>query len=352
MNPAFWQGKTVLVTGHSGFKGGWLSLWLSHLGARVIGYALAPPTVPSFFTAARIAECTVSLQGDIRDGERLSRALARYRPEIVLHLAAQPLVRASYRAPAETFEVNVMGTVRLLEVLRGASSVRVVVVVTSDKCYENREQSYAYREDDPMGGYDPYSSSKGCAELVVAAYRRSFYASAGVALASARAGNVIGGGDWAKDRLVVDVMKAFMAGEPVQLRHPQAVRPWQHVLEPLAGYLLLAERLWEDETFAEAWNFGPPLGDAKPVAWVASALARLWGGGAAWQQSDGEHPHEARLLMLDAGKARSRLGWTPRLRLEEALAWTVAWYRAFQRGEDMRAFSEGQLKRYQALVAA
>lgn len=305
MNPAFWPGRRVLVTGHTGFKGGWLSLWLQQLGAAVTGYALAPPSRPSLFETARVGESMDSTVGDVRDFDTLQATVAKYRPEIVFHLAAQPLVVPSYQQPVETYATNIMGTVHLLEAVRQVGGVRVVVNVTSDKCYANREWLWGYRENEPMGGEDPYSSSKGCAELVTAAYRASFfppadYARHGLALASARAGNVIGGGDWAAHRLIPDMIRAFQASRPTSIRCPEAVRPWQHVLEPLSGYLTLAEHLWiEGPALAEGWNFGPREHDARPVRWLVDRLAELWSDDASWEPDGEPHPHEAHYLKLD-----------------------------------------------------
>ncbi|MEI2783624.1 MAG: CDP-glucose 4,6-dehydratase [Candidatus Competibacter sp.] len=351
LTPAFWAGRRVLVTGHTGFKGGWLCLWLQHLGAEVTGYALEPPTQPNLFEAARVGEGMRSVLGDIRDFDAFWSAVREYQPEIIFHLAAQPLVLPAYRQPLETYAINVLGTVHLLEAVRRTAGVRAVVNVTSDKCYENREWVAGYREDEPMGGYDPYSSSKGCAELVTAAYRRSFFNRAsdraGVALASARAGNVIGGGDWAEDRLIPDAIRSFRAGRPVTLRRPDAVRPWQHVLEPLSGYLRLAERLWRDgAAYAEGWNFGPLDEDAHPVDWLVERLTVLWGEGASWIRDETPHPHEARYLKLNCAKAAAKLDWRPRWSLDRALAETVAWYRAAYAKADMRAFTLAQIARY------
>lgn len=352
VNPTFWLGRRVLVTGHTGFKGGWLCLWLQRLGASVTGYALDPPTQPSLFEAARVGEGMNSILGNIRDYDAVWAMVREYRPEVVFHLAAQPLVVQSYQQPVVTYATNVLGTVHLLEAVRQVGGVRAVVNITSDKCYANREWVWGYRENDPMGGDDPYSSSKGCAELVTAAYRASFfaptdYARHGVALASARAGNVIGGGDWAEDRLMPDIIRAFQAGHPVTIRHPDAVRPWQHVLEPLSGYLLLAERLWtEGPVYAEGWNFGPREEDAQPVHWLVERLAALWGEGAGWRQDGDPHPHEANYLKLDCAKAHEQLGWRPRWNLERALAETVAWYRAHQAGEDLQAVTLAQIESY------
>lgn len=349
MTPDFWNGKTVLVTGHTGFKGGWLAIWLRSMGANVVGYALPPPSRPSLFDTARAADGVISVIADILDSERLQAVFAQHRPEIVFHLAAQALVRPSYEDPVGTYATNVMGTVNVLEAVRRADCVRVVVNVTSDKCYENREWLWPYRENEAMGGYDPYSSSKGCAELVTSAYRNSFFRQ-GIALASARAGNVIGGGDWARDRLVPDVINALLAGRQVTIRNPGAIRPWQHLLEPLNGYLLLAERLWaQGQQFAEAWNFGPAAEDAKPVSWIADRLYQAWCKTPDWERDSTVQPHETQVLTLDSSKARARLQWRPRLRLATALEWVVAWYKAYGEGQDMRRVTERQIMDYQRL---
>ncbi len=353
MNTGFWRGKRVLVTGHTGFKGGWLSLWLQSLGAEVSGYALPPPTSPSLFEVASVGrDMAASYLADIRDLLSLKAALLDLHPEVVFHLAAQPLVRHSYTDPVETFATNVMGTVHLLEAIRTTPGVRAVVNVTTDKCYDNREWVWGYRESDPLGGHDPYSSSKGCAELVSAAYRNSFFAGKeharhGVALATARAGNVIGGGDWAADRLVPDMIRAFSRGEAVVIRSPHATRPWQHVLEPLWGYLTLAERLWEQgPAFAESWNFGPNDEDARSVQWIVQRLVDQWGEGAAWELDERPQLHEATSLKLDCSKARARLDWRPRWELGLSLDHIVTWYRACARGEDMRALTLAQIAEF------
>ncbi len=341
-----------MLTGHTGFKGGWLSLWLQLQGAELCGFSLEPPTSVNLYEDAQIAQGMRSVIGDIRDGEKLRSSLAEFRPEIVFHLAAQPLVRTSYADPVGTYASNVMGTVNLLESVRCTDSVRAVVIITTDKCYENREWEWAYREIDRLGGYDPYSNSKACAELVVSAYRNSFfhphaYQNHGVALASVRAGNVIGGGDWAEARLVPDIMRAFGSGESVVIRNPSAIRPWQHVLEPLRGYLTVAESLYEDGSKqGEAWNFGPDPSDAQPVEWVLRELADLWGEGAKWEIDRSPQVHEAQNLKLDCSKAAVRLGWRPQLRLREALSMTVDWYRAKLRGAEMRAFTCEQIRNY------
>jgi CDP-glucose 4,6-dehydratase len=352
IDPAFWRGRRVFLTGHTGFKGGWLALWLQQLGAQLSGYALPPLPGPSLHQLAGIDRGMNSHFGDLADLGALSAAMRAARPEVVLHLAAQPLVRAGYDDPVGTYRTNVLGTAHLLEAVRANGGVRAVLIVTTDKCYANREWLWPYREDDALGGHDPYSSSKACAELLTQSYRDSFFPAAahaghGVAVATARAGNVIGGGDWAADRLVPDVLQAFAAGKPVLIRNPHAVRPWQHVLEPLAGYLVLAERLHnEGPACAEAWNFGPDEADARPVRWLVERLAALWGEGAAWQADATLHPHEAGLLRLDCSKAHARLAWHPRLHLGTALEWTVEWFRAYRAGGDMHAVCLDQIKRY------
>ena len=325
---AFWRHRSVFVTGHTGFKGGWLATWLLDLGARVTGYALAPHTTPSYFARCGLAERLTTHLADVRDAVALPAALAAARPSVVFHLAAQPIVRRSYRAPLETISINVLGTSTLLEAVRHTPSVEAIIVVTSDKCYENRERHEGYREDDPLGGHDPYSASKAAAELVAAAYRRSFFAPGGPGLATVRAGNVIGGGDWAADRLVPDAIRALVQGEPIRVRNPAAVRPWEHVLEPLGGYLLLAEHLAGNPAFAGAWNFGPREGDAVCVGTLADLIVGQWDG-ARWESKpETDAPHEAGLLRLDWSKARTRLGWHPGLTIKEAVELTVGWYRA------------------------
>lgn len=352
MTPDFWEGKRVFLTGHTGFKGSWLALWLVHWGAHVHGFSLDAPSTPNLHALAHVAEGMESVHGDIRDYGALYAAMEAARPEIVFHMAAQSLVRPSYSDPVGTYATNVMGTVHVLEAVRHLGGIRAVVNVTSDKCYENRECVWGYRENEAFGGYDPYSSSKGAAELVTAAYRSSYFGAKGasdqgVALASVRAGNVVGGGDFARDRLVPDILRAFIDGRPAVLRNPKAVRPWQHVLEPLGGYLTLAERLWEEgEAFAEGWNFGPADEDARPVEWLAERLSAKWGDGASWQIDSGQHPHEANYLKLDCSKARARLGWHGRWNLEQALDKIVAWYRAYERGDDVRSVVLEQIEDY------
>jgi CDP-glucose 4,6-dehydratase len=344
---AFWRGRRVLVTGHTGFKGSWLSLWLAQMGAEVTGLSNAVPTDPSLFELVRVDELVETVRADVRDADAVAGTVARVRPEVLLHLAAQPLVRPSFDDPRGTYEVNVMGTVNVLEAVRLADGVRTVVNVTSDKCYENREWEWAYREDEPMGGHDPYSSSKGASELVTSAYRRSFFSDPdGTRLASARAGNVIGGGDWGADRLIPDLMRAALSGTAVEIRNPGATRPWQHVLNPLSGYLVLAQALWDDPAAATAWNFGPAQEDARPVAWIVDRLAELWPGGVPWARDDGDHPHEARYLKVDSSRARGRLGWAPTWGLERALESIVEWYAALRDGADMRAVTLGQLEAF------
>jgi CDP-glucose 4,6-dehydratase len=368
----FWRGKRVFLTGHTGFKGGWLALWLASRGAVVRGYALDPSTDPSLFTAARIGSDVAAInkegaigpendiRGDIRNPAALEPALLDFAPEVVFHMAAQPLVRASYADPIGTYDTNVIGTARVLDAIRRCPSVRAVLSVTTDKCYENKETIRPYVETDPLGGYDPYSSSKACAEIVSAAYRQSYFpldkiSDHHVALATARAGNVIGGGDWSPDRLIPDLVRGFLAGQPVRIRRPQAIRPWQHVLDPLAGYIALAEHLLSADAarYATAYNFGPSENDAQPVAWIAEKLAEKMTAsgvdGAKWVLDPDPGVHEAGYLMLDAGKARAELAWRPRLSLETALEWLVAWYRAWQSGQDMHAFTLAQIAAYEAL---
>lgn len=340
----------MLVTGHTGFKGAWLTSWLLRHGARVSGFALAPATTPSLYAASGLADEMQSLEGDVRDLDAVARAFAETRPEIVLHLAAQPIVRQSYDDPAGTFATNVMGTVHVLDAVRRVGTTRAVVVVTSDKCYENREWVWSYREKSALGGRDPYSASKACAEFVARCYRNSFFKVTGdVFVATARAGNVVGGGDWAADRLVPDTVRALRDGEPVELRYPNAVRPWQHVLDPLSGYLKLAENLHAGgDPFAEGWNFAPWEEDARTVGWVAERLQNAWGVAPAWRPQEGPRHHEHIFLKLDSSKARHLLGWQPRLRIEDTVDWTVEWYRAFYDGAPARDLVADQIARYES----
>jgi CDP-glucose 4,6-dehydratase len=341
----FWRGRRVFLTGHTGFKGAWAVLLLRSLGAEVCGFSLAPDNDRGLFVQAGVDHDVDHLIGDIRDLTKLQAAVSRAKPDVVILMAAQSLVRPSYEEPVDTFSTNVMGTVNLLEALRHVPPVAAVVIVTSDKCYENTASLADYRETDPMGGYDPYSSSKGCAEIVTAAYRRSFFqAKQETQVASARAGNVIGGGDWARDRLVPDLMRAFAAEKVALIRNPAAVRPWQHVMDPLIGYLVLAQRLTRDgRAFAEGWNFGPARMSAVPVSVLVEKLAGHWGAGARWEVNAGDHPHEATYLGLDCSKAESQLGWRPRIDLDLALQLTVEWYRELERGTDMRGFTQRQI---------
>ena len=347
VSPDFWKDKRVFLTGHTGFKGSWLSLWLQSLGATLRGLSLEPPTEPALFNVAHVANGMEHCIGDIRDFSTVKKQFAEFKPEIVIHMAAQPLVRLSYEQPIETYATNVMGTVHVLEAARRAGSVKAIVNVTTDKCYENREWVWGYRENEPMGGHDPYSNSKGCAELVSSAYRKSFFNDSEIGMATARAGNVIGGGDWAKDRLVPDILRALQAGESVLIRNPHAIRPWQHVLEPLSGYLLLTESLYiQDQVNAEGWNFGPRDEDARPVQWIVEHLCADWGGGASWTLQPGSHPHEANFLKLDISKARQRLQWQPKWSLEIALQKITEWHKAWLQGQDMRMFCLDQITQY------
>ena len=346
VNPSFWQDKRVFITGHTGFKGGWLALWLQQLGATITGYALKPSTAPNFFEVAHVAKGMNSIIGDIRDLDALQKAITASQPQIVLHLAAQALVGEGYRDPLGTFSTNVQGTVNLLETIRNLPSVQSVVVVTSDKCYENKEWPWPYRENEALGGRDPYSSSKACTELVTTAYRHSFLTQAGISIATARAGNVFGGGDWSDNRLIPDLLAAFSQNQTAQLRRPNSVRPWQHVLEPLAGYLMLAEHLCSKSATNWSWNFGPGEQDCLPAGKIADQLAALWGKDASWQQKANSFPHEAGLLRLDSSLARQQLGWQPRWPLRVALESNISWHKTWLTAANMREYSLCQIEQY------
>jgi CDP-glucose 4,6-dehydratase len=354
VNADFWRDRRVLVTGHTGFKGAWLSLWLQSLGAHVTGFSACVPTEPSLYELARVGQGMENVEGNVCDPDAVAEAFTEATPEVVFHMAAQPLVRRSYIEPRETFQINVMGTVTVLDAVRlHGDGVRAVVNVTSDKCYENNEWERGYREDDPMGGRDPYSSSKGCAELVTAAFRQSFFSDGeGARLASARAGNVIGGGDWGVDRLVPDIMRAALAGEPVRVRNPRSIRPWQHVLNPLSGYLVLAQELWGSADYACGWNFGPADDDARSVGWIVERMGELWPDEITWIYDDGPHPHEARHLQLDSSRARTRLGWRPPVALDSSLQSIVHWHRELREGADMRAVTLAQIEALQPAAAS
>lgn len=355
MNAEFWKNKKVLITGHTGFKGSWLSLWLQAKDSRVIGYALPPPTVPSFFEVGEIAPAIISIEGDVRELAHLIAVIKKYEPEILIHMAAQSLVRYSYQNPLETYETNVMGTLNVLEAIRQTQLIRAALIITSDKCYQKMERIGGYRETDAMGGNDPYASSKGCAELVTAAYGRSFFSENDpeeptISVASARAGNVIGGGDWGADRLIPDIIRAVMNDRPLIIRNPSAVRPWQHVLEPLDGYLSLIENLWKHGSqFEGGWNFGPIDDDCKPVDWILKTLNNLWGGGIHWTLDTAENPHEDALLKVDSTKARNMLGWSTKLSVSKALAWVADWYQGYLSQQNMRQLSEEQIQRYEVI---
>lgn len=350
VNPAFWKGKKVFLTGHTGFKGSWLSLWLQSMGAKVKGFALDPPTTPSLFEQAGVAAGMESEIGDICDLDVIMASMNSFNPDILIHMAAQPLVRLSYREPVETYATNVMGTVHVLEAARQCSNLKAIVNVTTDKCYENREWIWGYRENEPMGGHDPYSNSKGCSELVTSAYRNSFFNTIDTAaLASARAGNVIGGGDWAEDRLIPDILRAFEKQRPVIIRNPLATRPWQHVLEPLSGYLILAEKLYTyGSTYAQGWNFGPRDEDVQPVEWILNHMVQKWGAGASWLLDTNPQPHEAQLLKLDISKATMQLKWQPRWTLEETLNSIIDWHKCWLSQTNIRKTTLNQISLYQA----
>jgi CDP-glucose 4,6-dehydratase len=342
----FWQGKRVFLTGHTGFKGSWLSLWLSSLGAEVKGYALNPPTSPSLFNEAKVSSIIDSQIGDIRDQNALHESMTGFSPDILIHMAAQSLVRYSYEAPIETYEVNVIGTAKVLEVARSCPNLKAIVNITTDKCYENDGRSEGYKENDPMGGHDPYSSSKGCSELVTSAYRRSFLQEQGVGLASVRAGNVIGGGDWADDRLIPDILRSFEKNEPVVIRNPKATRPWQHVLEPLSGYLILAQKLYKNqEEYAEGWNFGPNEQDVKPVDWILDKMIAKWLS-SSWKLDTNSNPHEAGFLKLDISKAKLKLGWKPIWGLAYTLEKIIIWHQAWLNKEGIQAVCLAEIEEY------
>ena len=352
INQVFWKNKKVLITGHTGFKGAWLSLWLQDLGAKVIGISLDSPTTPSLYEQANVAKGMISLRQDIRNGEAIKQLFQQHKPEIVFHLAAQPLVRLSYREPVETYEINVMGSLHVLEGIRSVDSVRSAVMITTDKCYQNKEWVWGYRETDTLGGHDPYSSSKGAAELLISSYRNSYfpqdkYSEHKTAIASARAGNVIGGGDWADDRLIPDIIRAFQNNKEVVIRNPKSTRPWQHVLEPLSGYLKLAEQLEKNgDQYAEAWNFGPAEIDAHPVQWIVEKMAKLWGENANWINDKSEHPHEANYLKLDCSKAHMKLNWYPRWDLSETLLRIVEWHKLKDAQNNYRKLCLTQINDY------
>ncbi len=352
MGSSFWKEKKVFVTGHTGFKGGWLTLWLKLLGAEVIGYSLNPPSFPNLFDVADVGRDVISIYADVRNLEQLKNSLREHKPNVVIHMAAQSLVRRSYKLPVETYSTNIMGTVNLLESVREVKSVKAVVVVTSDKCYENREWVWRYREIDPMGGFDPYSSSKGCAELVVSAYRRSFFNKEdSPSVATVRAGNVIGGGDWGEDRLVPDVIRSFFEGKEVEIRSPNAIRPWQYVLDVLNGYMLLAEALFiKGKDFEGSWNFSPPLQDEKKVSWVVKSLVNFWGNSASWKVSEDNMYHEASYLKLDSSKARAFLGWESHVNLKDCLKHTVMWYKAYQKNINMHRYTNQEILNYEERI--
>ncbi|HEV2909390.1 MAG TPA: CDP-glucose 4,6-dehydratase [Candidatus Eremiobacteraceae bacterium] len=363
INPGFWRDKRVLLTGHTGFKGSWCSIWLQRLGASVQGYALAPETTPDLYSAAGVGARMASRFADVRNREAVRAAFEETQPEIVLHMAAQPLVRASYEAPVDTYAANVVGTANVVDAASRCAAVRAVVVLTSDKCYDLRGATGPRAEADPLGGSDPYSASKAGAELITASLRASLFGGGGRAassarVATARAGNTLGGGDWARDRLLPDLISSFIRGTPARVRNPGAIRPWQHVLDPLRGYLVLAQRLFEAsdenarERYAQGWNFGPADAETHPVAWLADAAASRWGAGARWEADAGAHPHEASELQLDSTRAQRELGWRARLSVDEALDWTVAWYRRFADGADARTLVDADIERYDSLVRA
>jgi len=355
MNPQFWKGKTVLLTGHTGFKGSWLSLWLQKLGANLIGFSKDIPTKPSLFELANVEDGMTSIIGNVCNYEQIEKVIRDYKPEIVIHMAAQAILRESYKDPIETFSTNVMGTVNVLESIRKKGIVKVILNVTSDKCYESNKLSNGFSEDDRLGGYDPYSNSKACAELVTSSFRNSFfnpseYTEHGVALASVRAGNVIGGGDWGTDRLIPDIMRGILNNEIIEIRNPEAIRPWQYVLDPLNGYLILIEMLWSNGIkFSDGWNFGPEKNDEKPVKWIIEKLTEQWKQDIQWKTNNEKNPHEEKLLRLDCSKARSKLGWKPKIKLEKGLVWTTNWYKQYEEKKDLREFTEEQITEFQEM---
>jgi CDP-glucose 4,6-dehydratase len=348
VSPTFWKNKRVFLTGHTGFKGSWLSMWLQEMGAHVKGFSLAPHTTPNLFHEAKVKEGMESEIGDIRDLRLITESMCDFDPEIVIHMAAQPLVRLSYSEPVETYATNVMGTIHVLEAARKCKNLKSIVAITTDKCYENKEWPWGYRENEPMGGHDPYSSSKGCCELLIASYRNSFFNTPeSASLASVRAGNVIGGGDWSDDRLIPDILKAFEKSEPAVVRNPLSTRPWQHVLEPLSGYLVLAEKLYQDgDQFAEAWNFGPRDEDCQSVAYILDKMIATWGQGATWVMDANSHPHEAGFLKLDCSKAKQKLHWEPKWNLEFTLTSIVKWHKAFLQNENIRLICQNEIQSY------
>lgn len=350
MNKAFWKNKTVLLTGHTGFKGSWLTIWLNQMGAKVIGYSKPAPTSPSLFEASKIAHSITHIEGDICDLEKLKSVVKQHKPEIVLHMAAQALVRESYDNPIETYMVNVIGTANVLEAIRGCEETKVFVGITTDKCYKKQEGPWGYKETDPLGGNDPYASSKAGSELVIHSYRKSFFSKTNTAVASVRAGNVIGGGDWAKDRIIPDIMRAFQSGEMLHIRNPHAVRPWQFVMEPIRGYLMLAEKLWDEpEKYAEGWNFGPNEESSQEVGYIVKKLANQWEGETNWKLDTLENPPEDAFLRLDSSKARWGLGWKPMVHLDECLDWITEWYQHQHQGKDVLEKTVEQLARYEKI---
>jgi CDP-glucose 4,6-dehydratase len=355
MNSQFWKNKKILLTGHTGFKGSWLSLWLQNMGADLIGFSNSIPTTPSLFELANVKDGMTSLVGDVCDLQQLNDTIKEFKPEIVVHMAAQSLVLKSYQNPLETYSTNIMGVVNILEAIRMAGNIRVCIIVTSDKCYENKGLERGYNEDDPMGGYDPYSSSKGCAELVTNSFRNSFFNASKfnepkTAIASVRAGNVIGGGDWASDRLIPDIMNGALQNKTIRIRNPDSVRPWQFVLEPLYGYLMLIEKLWNDAPlYSGGWNFGPDNDDVKPVSWIVDTISQLWGKNISWELDHQNSQHEAKSLLLNCTKAKTKLGWKPKTDIKLALQLVIDWYKKLENKANIREFTEQQIKYYNSL---